>query len=299
MYESVDTKCAYAAPIQVRLAALAVFWMQCPALAYGGDAIVPANTGCDDGPHVDEVYPTSQAVPENILRFYVYFTRAMQRHSLTTAVHLFDDGGHEVEGAFYRGRYELLSADGKRLTVLLDPGRVKTGLDSHEQLGRAVTAGQTYTFTVDTEARDTSGCRLRERHEKQLEIVPARSHAIDPEAWAIEIPAAETRESIVVRLDRPYDHVSLYHRLRIRDRSGALVPGTIDLGDDEQSWRFTPASAWQESDHQLAINTLLEDISGNRVGRPFEVTRNDDVGNGTAIVGEATLQFRPPRAGEN
>ncbi len=269
------------------------------ALAAASAQAHAAGSVCDDAPRVDVVYPTSQAVPENVLRFYVYFTRAMQRHSLAASVRLLDSNGSEIEGAVYRGRYELLSADGKRLTVLMNPGRVKTGLDSHELLGRAVSAGKTFTLVIGPEARDTRGCPLGDRYRKQLQVLPARLQAIDPEVWGLEIPEAGTQESVAVHLDRPYDHVSLYHRIRVRDRSGALVPGTIGLGENEQSWRFTPGSAWQDSHYELVINTLLEDLAGNRVGRPFEVVHEEDASGGIAPVREVALQFRPGRRGAN
>jgi len=263
------------------------------AFAEAGASHAGMDIACRDAPRVDAVYPTSQTVPENVLRFYVYFTRAMQRHTLASSLRLLDSDNSEVEGALYRGRYELLSADGKRLTVLMNPGRVKTGLDSHERLGRALSAGETFTLVIGTEARDTRGCALRDPYQKHLRVVPARRQAVDPEAWLLKIPKAETREAIAVDLDRPYDHVSLYHRIRVRDRNGALVPGTIGLGENERSWFFTPRTAWRDANYDLFINTLLEDLAGNRVGRPFEVVRREDTSEAVAPAEDVALRFRP------
>ena len=47
--------------------------------------------------------------------------------------------------------------------------------------------------------------------------------------------------------------------------------GTIELGDKERLWRFLPAKPWKSGKYRLAVDMALEDLAGNRVGRPFEV----------------------------
>ena len=40
---------------------------------------------------------------------------------------------------------------------------------------------------------------------------------------------------------------------------------------DETEWRFTPLTPWSYSEYRLLIFPVLEDPSGNRVNRSFEV----------------------------
>src|SRR6056297_3284815 len=73
-----------------------------------------------------EIYPTAGELPANLLRFFVYFPQPMDRSDILDHILLVDDAGSEVTGAFLENRYDLWSPDATRLTVLLDPGRVKT-----------------------------------------------------------------------------------------------------------------------------------------------------------------------------
>jgi hypothetical protein len=43
------------------------------------------------------------------------------------------------------------------------------------------------------------------------------------------------------------------------------------LGFEERQWRFIPEQPWPETISTLKVDTALEDLAGNKVGRPFEV----------------------------
>jgi hypothetical protein len=45
----------------------------------------------------------------------------------------------------------------------------------------------------------------------------------------------------------------------------------VEVGDEETRWQFTPQGNWQIGNHQLVIDSALEDLAGNSIGRPFEV----------------------------
>ena len=50
-----------------------------------------------------------------------------------------------------------------------------------------------------------------------------------------------------------------------------LFAGAVSTEADETRWVFTPEAPWQRGPHQLRVLTLLEDPSGNQVGRAFEM----------------------------
>jgi hypothetical protein len=91
-----------------------------------------------------QIYPTSDRLPENLLRFYIYFSSPMRRGDALQQIHLLDESGHIIPDVFLDTGEELWNPTSTRLTVLLDPGRVKTGLRAHSQLGRALTARESY-----------------------------------------------------------------------------------------------------------------------------------------------------------
>ena len=77
---------------------------------------------------VAEVYPTTALLPENVLRFYVYFSAPMGTGDILPAIDLLGAVRRVIEGMFLSNRYDLRSTDRTRLRLLFDPGRVKTGL---------------------------------------------------------------------------------------------------------------------------------------------------------------------------
>ncbi len=219
---------------------------------------------------VEQVYPTVDILPENLLRFYIYFSESMAREGIWNSVVLLDADGEIVPGAFIENKFDLWSPDDRRLTVLFDPGRVKTGLVAHNTLGRALEAGKSYTLQVRASAETRNGCSIASDYSKSFDVADADFDAPDLAAWEIITPAAGSKNSLRVVLDGPTDHLSLAYRIRVKDAEGSSVRGTLRLGDQEREWVFTPQKPWAKAPHQLEVNTTLEDIAGNRLTGLFD-----------------------------
>lgn len=236
---------------------LAAFW-----------AVGAAMAACDEA-HVD-IYPKAEVLPENLLRIYIYFPRPMDLGQGIGMVRLLDADGAQVEQAFLSNREDLWSPDCKRLTLLLDPGRVKTGLEAHEALGRALVPGRAYAFEVSGAALDADGCALGVDTRHHFTVTSADLELPQPSQWLVSRPQAGSSEPLEVTLGSPHDHLSLAFRLRVLDGDGATVPGSIALGADEASWSFTPRAPWQTEPYALEIDERFEDLAGNRPGLLFD-----------------------------
>ena len=219
---------------------------------------------------VSTVYPTAGQLPENLLRFYLYFSGPMRRDAVRAATYLADAKGNRLKGVFLDNREELWSKDSTRLTLLFDPGRVKTGLVAHNALGRALTPGQDYQLVVDSSAKDARGCNLASRYVKTFRAVAADYQAPDISRWQLSQPADRSRQPLLLTLDGITDHLSLAYRLRVHDEDGVVVAGRLALGDRERQWRFTPNRPWDKGPYQLVIDPGLEDIAGNRLSGLFD-----------------------------
>ncbi|MEL6236634.1 MAG: hypothetical protein AAFR46_19735 [Pseudomonadota bacterium] len=217
-----------------------------------------------------EFYPSGEFLPANLLRIYIYFPRSMAADQGFQNVRLLDDAGRAVDGVFLENRADLWSPDRRRLTLLLDPGRVKTGLDAHAALGRALVPGQAYAFELSAAAQDDQGCPLGVAGRHSFTVAAADIDPPDPAGWSLTVPMAAGTAPLIVDLGSAHDHLSLAFRLRVLDAAGAIVPGAIALGPDERSWMFTPRAPWAAAPHHLAIDERLEDLAGNRPGLLFD-----------------------------
>lgn len=237
-------------------------------------AIGPTAFACNHGAvgttSVSEVYPTADVLPENLLRFYVYFSAPMRRDGVHTSIALLDSAGAPIPAVFLANQRPLWSPDGRRLTLVLDPGRVKSGLDAHEALGRALVAGERYTLSIDARTLDSEGCQLAGDFTKEFQTSEADLTIPDLDEWTLAAPTAGTREGLDLRLNGSHDHVSLAYRIRVRDSAGAVLAGSIALADHEQVWRFTPRAPWRHENYALVIDTRFEDTAGNRLTGLFD-----------------------------
>ncbi|WP_415400996.1 hypothetical protein [Tateyamaria sp. SN3-11] len=232
-----------------------------------------AQAACPAAQGVD-IYPTAKVLPENLLRIYVYYPRSMSADVGLQHVRLLKSDGAAIDGVFLTNRADLWSPDRRRLTLLLDPGRVKTGLVANENLGRALVAGKSYILDVSGAALDTTGCSLGIDTQHSFVVENADTAPPDPAHWAIVVPRAHSTDALHVDLGSAHDHLSMAFRLRVLDKDGNTVLGAIALGPEEELWEFTPRAAWTAARYTLAIDERLEDLAGNRPGRLFDRPSN-------------------------
>jgi hypothetical protein len=220
---------------------------------------------------VEQVYPTRDRLPENLLKFYLHFSAPMSRGEAYDHVRLLDEAGKPVVGPFLELGEELWDPAGKRFTLFLDPGRIKRGLKPREEFGPVLESGKKYMLVIDRGWSDAHGNPLKETYRKTFRAVAAVEEPIDPKTWQVRPPPAGGTRPLEVRFPGPLDHALLERVLRVTDTGGREVAGTVAVSDEETRWRFTPARPWQAGDYRLVIDTALEDLAGNNVGRAFEV----------------------------
>ena len=229
------------------------------------------------------IYPSAREIPENLLRCYVQFSAPMSQGNSYVHLHLRDETSRtDVVEPFLELPQELWSPDGKRLTLLLEPGRVKHDLVPRDQLGPILVAGRNYTFSIDADWPDADGRPLAATGRMTFRAVKADVRPIDPSTWTIEAPQAGTRTSLSVHFPKSLDHGMLERVLRVLGpelapssaEASAELAGMIRVIDEETRWTFEPTQPWTAGRYVLAISTQLEDSAGNNVGRPFEVDLN-------------------------
>jgi len=220
---------------------------------------------------VEHVYPSTDQLPENQLKFYLHFSAPMSRGEAYSRIHLLDERGVPVDLPFLELDQELWDRAGKRLTLLFDPGRIKRDLVPHNEVGTSIQEGKTYTLIIDRDWRDAQGKSLKEDFQKVFSVVAADRETPNPESWLLTAPQAGSVQPLSVEFPEPLDHELLMRLLEVMDSQGEYVEGSIQVDRNETRWGFTPHEPWRAGDYSLSVDTTLEDLAGNRINRPFEV----------------------------
>ena len=195
----------------------------------------------------------------------------MSRGEAYRRVHLIEAGGREVEMPFLELGEELWDPAGMRFTLFFDPGRIKRGLKPREEVGPSLVEGMSYTLVVDRDWQDASGRPLKEGFKKSFRAAAPDDTQPDPAKWKLEPPRGGTKDALAVLFEKPLDEAMLHRVLGVIDAGGAAVAGRIEIDREETRWRFFPDVAWRAGRHLLVADTLLEDLAGNSIARPFEV----------------------------
>jgi hypothetical protein len=220
---------------------------------------------------VDHIYPSTDVVPANQLRLYVHFSAPMGLKGGLDYVTLLDDQSHQVADPFLPLDAEFWNADHTRFTVFFDPGRVKRGILPHEQMGRPLKAGHTYTLVVSREWRDAHGQPLEREFRRTFRVGPPDEKPLDPDTWRIDAPRAATRDPLTITFPEPLDHGLLQRAIAVTTAVGEPIAGALRIDAQETRWEFTPRETWKAGDYRIKALGILEDLAGNRIGRAFEV----------------------------
>src|SRR6266545_3110255 len=173
--------------------------------------------------YVRQVYPSAAVLPENLLKFYVHFSAPMSRGHIYEHIHLRDAAGKEVELPFLELDEELWDPTMTRLTLFIDPGRIKREVKPLEEIGPALEQGRRFTLVIDPAWRDAAGNPMREAFGKTFQVGPPDREPPDPVQWKIQPPARATREPLVVTFPKPMDHALAERLIRVTDAVGTAV----------------------------------------------------------------------------
>jgi hypothetical protein len=179
------------------------------------------------------------------------------------------DTGEPILGAFSPMDFELWDPARRRLTVLLDPARIKQGLTPHREVGYPLQEGTALVLVVERDFCDAAGLPLLTDRRQPYLVGPDIRSRVDPSGWALEVPRAGRRGPLVARFDRALDRALLQDCLTVVG-SGRTVPGAAQIAVGERSWAFVPDAPWTPGPNRVLVDPVLEDIAGNSVVRVFD-----------------------------
>jgi hypothetical protein len=209
------------------------------------------------------VFPSSDVLPENLLRFYVRFSNPMHRGRAPENIDILRPDGRSAPDVLYRAPVELWDSSMTCLTILLDPGRLKRGVGPNRELGPPLQAGERYTLAIGRGMIDMYSRPLYQSFSKAFSVSEAIREPIAIEAWKIAPPTMGSNEPLALRFPSPLDWAQLWHGISVASDAGEPIAGRIGIDSGETRWRFTPDEPWQAGTYSVRVAQDLEDICGN------------------------------------
>jgi hypothetical protein len=178
----------------------------------------------------------------------------------------------------------------ERLTVLLDPGRLKRWVGPNATLGPPLKVGQRYTLQIGLGMTGTDGRPLLETFHQHFLVDDPMRDRISIESWRILAPAAGSRAALMLKFPRSLDWAMLFHTITIHSSDDAVIEGQIAVDHCEKRWSFTPASPWINGIYRIRVGSSLEDVCGNTTTSAFERPFRKDLDSPAEEA--ASLTFR-------
>ncbi|MGC1550992.1 MAG: hypothetical protein WA777_20910 [Rhodanobacter sp.] len=206
------------------------------------------------------IFPSAGTVPENLLRIEVQLDHPLDTPLDMRHVALIDATGKPIVDALLD--IPLPSRDGREVSILLHPGRIKTGVGANERLGMALHRGEIVTLVIDD---PQFGSPIR----KSWLVTPAIRKPIEPASWKVTTPAVGTREALRIAFPVMLDSAAK-NLIAVAGSNGERLPGQATLSNGEARWSFVPDKPWADGQYDIRVHPSLEDPAGNRACSAFE-----------------------------
>ena len=164
---------------------------------------------------------------------------------------------------------ELWDPARRRLTVLLDPARIKQGLAPHREAGYPLQEGTTVVLVVDRDFCDAAGLPLLADRRQPYHVGQTSAVVSTRRAGRSRCPEPAAVVPLVARFDRALDRALLEDCLTVVG-SGGTVPGAAHIVEGERSWSFVPDARWTPGPKAVLVDPVLEDVAGNSLERIFD-----------------------------
>ena len=234
-----------------------------------GQFEIPALNAADK-PEVTRVYPTTDTLPENVLKLYVVFSKPMQEGQALKNIVVIKNGNDTLHSTFLDLEQELWNKDRTTLTLWFDPGRIKRDLQPNKNLGAPLEESNSYKLIIGQDWRDERGIPLNTSYQKNIVVGKKDSISPDPDKWTIHQPKAGTKEGLRIDLQESLDYVLLKNAIYVTSESGKTHNGSFAPAAKETILIFTPDELWQPGEYIINIESRLEDLAGNNLNRLFD-----------------------------
>ena len=207
------------------------------------------------------ISPQAKVLPANTLRFYIHFPRPGEAHFDRDQLWLLNEEEQVVRDPFLVLSQELWSLDGRRLTVLMEPGRIKRGLGADPAHDPALVVGRAYSLVVTA---------LGQTARHTFRVSDPVLEAVNETYWRLVSPTVGSLDPAVVHFDRVMDAALCEDEIGVLTPSGEVVQTRVSLAPDGTAAQLIPSHPWSAGEHRLVVSERLEDVCGNRLGEALD-----------------------------
>ena len=148
-----------------------------------------------------------------------------------------------------------------RLTVFMEPGRIKRGIGTDPSHDPALVVGKSYSLAITA---------LGQTANHSFRVSDPVLEAITETDWRVVSPTAGSSEPAVVHFDRVMDAGLCEDEIGIVTSSGEVVQTHVSLAPDGTKMHLIPSRPWSAEEHHLFVSERLEDVCGNRLGEALD-----------------------------
>ena len=212
--------------------------------------------------------PDAPAIPANTLRLYLMFSEPMARGQARQAIQLIRADGTIVNSPFLNLEHELWDPGQRRLTLLLDPGRIKRGVGPNLDSGAALVEGEQYELVISSEMTSADGVALGEELRLPVHVGPPERRKLSLKQWRLMPPKHGSQDTLLIDFGRLVDRAAAERLIRVLRPDGTPVKGRTET--DGKIWKFIPSAAWTVGHARVVIDPAVEDVAGNSFEAPFD-----------------------------
>ncbi|MEO1655947.1 MAG: Ig-like domain-containing protein, partial [Bacteroidota bacterium] len=222
-------------------------------------------------PRVEKVYPQSDHLPANQLKFYIFFSEAMAEGQAYRHLRVREKTNGIIRRNFFLElQPELWDLSHTRLTLWLEPGRIKRDLGPNSQLGPPLEVGKRYILEIDPNWKDRRGRALQAVFQKEFLVIKEDRQSPDPQSWQVQVPSSDTKSPLRISFGESLDAVLVTSSIQVLSPSGQMIEGAIQLLAEEKGITFSPQNPWNPGKYKLVLASKLEDLAGNNLNRLFD-----------------------------
>ena len=220
-------------------------------------------------PSVLAFYPTTDTIPENLLKCYILFSQPMKDLNIYEFLSVQDGDGKLVNDVFLPIQPALWNEDQTVLTLWIDPGRVKRDLIRSKNLGTPLKAGKSYQIKISSKWQAINGEALSFDYRKSYYVSERDEKLPNTRKWQINSQESNTLNSLTIDFPESMDYLTALEGIKIY-KDDQVVDGKASLRSFEKKWVFIPDSEWQKGTYVIKLDPRIEDNAGNNLLRLFD-----------------------------